>query len=143
MTHDAEIKYEFTSLEKGKRYYFRAYAKLSETVTTYSNIIGKAIPKIKVKTSNVVITGSTSAALEGEIEALGFDPITEHGFCWSVISSAPDFNSNRISLGSISETGEYSFSLNGLVTNQTYYFRAYAVENNIVYYGETMSFTLN
>lgn len=133
----------FSNLEIGKRYFARAYGKLSESVTIKSNIVNIVMPILKVKTISYTVTGSTSAILSGEIEQLGFNQVSDYGFCWSATTSTPDFNSNLISKGSASQVTEYQTSITNLLSGQKYYFRAYAVENNAVYYGETLSFTVN
>lgn len=133
----------FSTLEIGKRYIAWAYAKLSESVTIKSNIVNIIMPILRVKTISYTVTGSSSAILTGEIEQLGFNQVSDYGFCWSATTSNPDFNSNIISKGTISTPAYFYADFNNLVTGQTYYFRAYAVENNAVYYGETLSFTVN
>ena len=143
LKRDTVINAVVSNLTKGKKYYFKAFAKPTDTNIKYSNEKSITIPKLIIKTLSYSKTSITTATLSGEVDQLGFYQISDYGFCWSVTTSNPDFNSNIISKGTISTPAYFYADFNNIVLAQTYYFRAYAVENNAVYYGETLSFTLN
>lgn len=94
--------------------------------------------------SLVVTTGSASgidqsaATLNGQITASGSSDIIEHGFCYGTDPSC----SIKVPVGgSISEGSAYSYLINGLTANTTYYFMAYALNSEGSSSGSPISFT--
>lgn len=125
-----------------KEFRYRAFVVLNDTCTRYSPPVLFTIYLLDVETIGGIILSPGTVLLEGKINHRGPVPVTEYGFCWSYLTSNPNFNHNRISLGQNPEDGEYQTQLNGLVAGVTYFFRAYGVANGKVYYGATKSFTI-
>ena len=70
---------------------------------------------------------STSAVLNGEILTEGFPKYTERGFVYS-LSSMPTIDNTISKLtATITDSKKYSVTLTNLTQNQTYYVRAYAI----------------
>lgn len=127
-------------LEIGTQYYVRAYAK---------NSAGEALnPIVSFKTvstePSVKTTGSSevtaySALLSGEVLDDNGEPVTECGFVWLKGTSTPTTSSQKITLeGTL---GVISATLSGLEPDQTYTFRAYAINSKGTAYGNPMTFT--
>jgi hypothetical protein len=80
----------------------------------------------------------TTAISGGNIADDGGAPVIERGVCWSTqpeptIADQLTSNGNGI--------GNYTSNLTDLLTNTTYYVRAYASNISGTYYGNTVSFT--
>ena len=129
------------NLKPGVQYHYRPYAKVSETTIVYGNLISFIIPELVVLTVNNAQIVDNYAVLTGNITSLCIEPVIDYGHCWSVTTSNPNLNANRISLGNRSTTGMFYSSLTNLQPGLTYYYRAYAVYNNKVKYGQIYSFT--
>ncbi|MFZ4798352.1 MAG: hypothetical protein ACOYMA_12720, partial [Bacteroidia bacterium] len=72
---------------------------------------------------------------KGNIIDMEENGITDYGFCYAANNSFPTINDDRISLGKTNKTGEFSANLIGLQAFNVYHFRAYAISNNVVTYG--------
>lgn len=81
-----------------------------------------------------------SYKITGTLASLGDREILEHGICWSE-SEKPDMECSLMELGPPSSTGEFSATLSGLSASTTYYFRAFAVRDDITEYSEEKAFT--
>ena len=152
-TNTGEFSYNFTGLQEGKTYYFKAYMVLDgETVLgelrTFTTNGGDDDepdePEDPETTLPTVITDSVgdittdSALCGGEVTSDGGSPVTARGVCWSTAQN-PSINSKKTVDGS--GTGSYSSQITGLSSNTTYYYRAYATNINGTAYGEVESFT--
>jgi len=126
-----------SNLFEATNYYIRSYVKLDDNTVIYSNSTTINISALAVKTINYSVNGQV-AILQGEITQLGVEPITDHGFCWSTLTSNPSFNNELISLNGTNALGYFYSNLN-LTTNTTYYFRAYAIQGNEIKYGQIKS----
>lgn len=80
-----------------------------------------------------------SAILHGSMGYLGEVNLKEMGFVYSSQTQSPNVSSMKITVP-ISE-GTYSQTLTGLNPSTTYYVCTYAVEGNIIAYGNVISFT--
>lgn len=116
-------------------YFVRSYAKLNNSTVLYGNVQSVLIPDLTVTTDTYTTISSTSVSLQGSIISLGVVPLTNHGFCWSSVTSNPNINNNKIPLGATNNIGSFYTSLNSLQVGTTYYFRAYATDGNFVKYG--------
>jgi hypothetical protein len=83
------------------------------------------------------ITG-ISASSGGNITNDGGSPVFMRGVCWN-IATGPTIANSKTSDGS--GTGVFVSSLTGLLPVTTYYVRAYAINSNVVSYGNEISFT--
>jgi hypothetical protein len=128
------------NLEVGTYYYVRAYTR---------NSAGEALnPMVSFKTvstePSVITRGSSevtaySALLSGDVLDDNGESVTECGFVWLKGTSTPTTSSQKITLeGTL---GAISATLSGLEPDQTYTFRAYAINSKGTAYGNPMTFT--
>jgi uncharacterized protein (TIGR02145 family) len=80
----------------------------------------------------------TTAISGGNIADDGGAPVIERGVCWST-QPEPTIADQLTSNGN--SIGNYTSNLTDLLTNTTYYVRAYASNISGTYYGNTVSFT--
>ena len=95
--------------------------------------------KIKVKTEAITDIQHHSSKAEGIIIDIGEKGISEHGHCWSTTPN-PTIDGPRTQLGNTENTGSYISQLEELIPSTTYYVRAYAQFNDLVFYGEDLDF---
>ena len=121
-------------------YYVRAFA-TSTAGTAYGNVanfttLSLNIPTISTDTlSNI---SNHSAFAKATITDDGGSAITERGFCVST-SSMPTVNDTKIQVNASSLS--YNSTITSLLTNTTYYIRAYAVNAEGINYGNQQIFT--
>lgn len=139
---NAQFSDTFSKLVKGKTYFVQAYAKLADNIILYSDTISVTIPLLQIETLQSQITGGTSVQLSGNIAGLPYDAIAQHGFCWSNTTANPTYNSNRINLGIRLQIGNFEAPLLSIIPSQTYYYRAFAMYNNVVVYGDVKTFII-
>lgn len=122
-----------------KKYYFRAYA-IQEGNVVYGDIMSFNTQWIdaEVITLEASEVGLNSATLRAYVQKLGVPEFTEYGFCYSS-SSDPTINDTKIISNNISSL-YYTYNLEDLDYQTTYYARAYLKQENKVIYGETISF---
>ena len=131
------------SLSVRTHYFAKPYLKFLNQFIIYGSPIDIYIPELIISTSGYLVTGSTTATLRGSIDTLGVPAITDYGFCMATLNSNPNVNDTKYSLGTINQTGEFTKALTGLTQGVRYYFRAYAMEDSSIKYGEVMSFQTN
>jgi hypothetical protein len=93
-----------------------------------------------VLTTNPVqnLTGTT-ATLGGDISSVGSDDVYARGVCWS-FNSNPTLNDNS-SPADGSGLGSFSVNVTNLNENTSYNYRAYAINNYGIGYGNNITFT--
>lgn len=91
-----------------------------------------------VKTLDVINITRTSATCQGEVVDDGGVDITERGVCWGTEHN-PTITGNHES--DEEGIGTFSFEINELIADETYYVRAYAKNKVGIAYGEEKSFT--
>jgi uncharacterized protein (TIGR02145 family) len=129
-------------------YYVRAYA-TNSMGTAYGDAISfvtLAPPGVPVVTTGIIAdVTETSAIATGSLDDLGSgaSSVTQHGHCWSNITSTPTISDNVTTLGSRSTTGDFESPLTGLSANETYYVRAYATNGAGTGYGNSVPFSTN
>lgn len=138
---NSEAKYscEIKELELGKTYYARAYAisGLGTTYSTYSTAFTTA-PVLPVLTTQEVTDinyENERANFHGTIVSVGEPAYTECGFVYGT-SPNPTINDNKRAKNGMSGTGAFSAITVNLPTDQTFYVRAYAINEAGVAYGE-------
>jgi len=120
-------------------YYVRAYATNSVgtvygnqiTITTLANL-----PTII--TSQVIAISETTAIGGGNITSDGGAVVTARGACWS-ISQNPTVENAKTNDGT--GTGSFTSNITGLVSNTTYFLRAYATNSTGTAYGNQLTVT--
>jgi len=95
---------------------------------------------IKLETGEATSITTSTATLGGNIIDLGGATVEQFGHCWSTSSDATLNNSVK-DLGIARYTGNYTSSLTDLISDMTYYYKAFAVCGDEVTYGEEKSFT--
>jgi hypothetical protein len=85
--------------------------------------------------TSMVVTSITrfSAVCNGNVSANYGSLVTERGICWST-APTPSILTSRITAGT--GNGTFSCTVTGLSQNKRYYFRAYAINQAGVDYGE-------
>ena len=94
---------------------------------------------IELDTGQVTATSSVSIEMIGSIAGLDGGSVQEHGHCWSVDNSMPTIDNARKELGSRATNGAFVSQLTGLLPDQSYFIRAYAIYQGQAVYGETKS----
>ena len=128
-----------TGLNPGTTYYIRSYATNSAgTIYGEQVIVTTASTTLPTLSTNVLsaITFST-ATCGGNISNDGGAAITARGVCWSS-SSTPTITDIKTVDGNGS--GSFSSNINKLISNNTYYARAYATNSVGTSYGNVLSF---
>ena len=143
LSQNISLNSSFNNLLQERHYKFRLFAQLDSNTTLYSNVLSAYITDLHVSTHNNYITAD-SVIFSGAIDSLGVLDVTDHGHCWSYLTSNPTINNERISLGQTITDGVYLSSTTNLnnLSNITVYYRAYAIKESEIVYGEIKSFDL-
>lgn len=94
----------------------------------------------KVETIQVESVSLFTAKLQGHLSESGHSDNCSVGFCWSTIPNpilSPECNQTYAQ----PTNGYFSFEINGLIPNVTYYFRAFAKNEKVTAYGDQIIFT--
>ena len=129
-----------TDLTPSQNYFVRAYA-IQSGQYVYGNTVtfNTFSESAEVVTSAVTNIGADGAVLNAYVAAEGNPAYTERGFCYSTYVN-PTISNNKCVVGGIG-LGDYSFSLEHLSYETTYYVRAYVIQNGNPVYGNVVSFT--
>lgn len=130
-----------SNLSINTTYYVRAYATNSvgtgygayQVITTSAATMPSGIT-----TTAATSTTQSTASSGGHVSSDGGATISSRGICWSNTTSSPTTNNSSSNNGS--GTGTFTSSITGLLTNTTYYVRAYATNNVGTSYGSVISF---
>lgn len=127
-----------TGLNPGETYYFRAYATNSIGTAYSCQITFNTMVTVPIlTTAELSAITFSSASCGGNINLDGGTPVTARGICWST-SENPDIEDNKTTDGV--GTGNFTSNLSLLITNTTYYIRAYATNDTGTGYGNEISF---
>jgi|WetSurMetagenome_2_1015567.scaffolds.fasta_scaffold00166_13 uncharacterized protein (TIGR02145 family) len=129
-----------TQLTPNTKYYLKAYA-INKVGTGYSkevSFLSDPVSLAQLTTTDVTLITSISAVSGGNILTDGGAVITVRGVCWSK-EPDPTTDDNKTTDGS--GTGSFTSNLTGLITNTTYYLRAYAITSAGTSYGTLQAFT--
>ena len=139
---DTVQSFVIDNLIQDTSYYFRAFLNLDGNEILYSNEVSIVISDLDVLTGDYTVNGN-AVTIEGDILSLGVLPVTDHGHCWSYETNSPTLNDNVLSNGPNPQVGGYDNTIDLIPDNTvTYFYRAYAVKENQIVYGEIKSFTL-
>jgi uncharacterized protein (TIGR02145 family) len=123
-----------TGLMPCMTYHVRAFATNSAGIS-YSEDISFCTICISTDTAtNITINGATSG---GTITCNGSEDVTARGVCWSV-DSLPTVAGSHTTNGA--GNGHFSSSLTGLTPGNYYYYRAYLINNDGIFYGNQIRF---
>lgn len=141
MTYSVDV----AGLEEGTHYYVRAYA-INEIGQKFSS------NEVELTTLGAITSVSTlevtdvdpvagTARFCGCINVAGQPVYTEKGFVYNT-AGEPIVNDKTIKVSGNS-AGDYFYSCTELLSETTYYVRAYAIQSGKIHYGTTMSFNTN
>lgn len=130
-----------TNLQKGTKYYLRAYA-VNSAGTSYGSqdslttLTVLAVPTVTTTAMASVLVNSAKSG--GNVTFWGGVDVTAKGVCWNTTGSPTIADSKTVD-----GTGEGQFSsvLTGLKQSQHYFIRAYATNSTGTGYGNTLEFT--
>lgn len=91
-----------------------------------------------VSTLNISNISKYTASSGGNVSSQGSSSVTSRGVCWST-SSNPTISNSHTADGT--GLGSFTSSIASLLSNTTYYVRAYATNSSGTSYGNTISFT--
>ena len=122
-------------------YYVRAYATNNEGTAYGEAVSFEAVRELPVVTTlPVTDINETTAVLHGSVEVEGIPAYTERGFVYSTTFSNPTIEADDKVVASGNGIGEFEVALTGLATDVKYYVRAYAMNDDGISYGESVSF---
>ncbi|MCM1031190.1 MAG: DUF1566 domain-containing protein [Oscillibacter sp.] len=130
-------------LSLNQTYYVRVYA-INELGVVYSSseisfTTQTTLPEVSVQDVTDINVSDGTAVLHGTIISVGEPAYMERGFVYGTISNPTVENTKVVVTGS--GTGAFSASIAELSLNQTYYVRAYAMnETGVVYSSTEISF---
>lgn len=129
------------NLKASTTYYIRAYA-TNEMGTTYSSqqvvstIDGRPIVDQEVR---ILAKSSNSVTCYGSIKSNGGFNISSQGFCWSTHQNPTIYDQHTIESAKL---GEFSSIISNLALNTTYYFRAYATNQEGTSYSDQVAYEI-
>jgi len=97
----------------------------------------KRIPWVKTIEHDTTNITNTTAILEGEVKATGWEDVTERGVA---LGLTKDFTAPDLTFNSGNGEGIYQVTATGLTPDQIYYYKAYAVNKIGTRYGKEYSF---
>ena len=80
-----------------------------------------------------------TATANGKVIDIGQTTINDHGFCWDN-TGAPNVDGQKLALGKMGQTGNFSGKIPGLSPKTVYYLKAWVSSANGVAYGDLISF---
>jgi photosystem II stability/assembly factor-like uncharacterized protein len=125
------------NLSPGTRYYYRAYA-FNSTDTAYGNILEFTTKTIDISTSEANGITASSAVLGGTVNSEGGSTLLERGICYSTTPLPTVLN---IKSPSGTGLGSFQVSLQNLLPDTRYFYRAYAYNALDTAYGGHKEFT--
>ncbi len=130
-----------TNLSANQTYYARSYIVTSQGVF-YGNTISFTTLNLAAASTTQASNVSTSGAtLEGVAVADGGSPISERGFVYATTNQPVVGQGTKVVAGLGNGTGNFNAPVTSLSPNTTYYARAYIVNAQGMFYGNTISFT--
>ena len=128
-------------IEYDCNYYIRAYVKnihgvgYSEVVTTS---VESKMPTVETYEPSDIDKAHGVAVLHGGIIDIGAPQYTEVGFAYSEVYQEPTIYDNKIVVEDVNANGQFQVRVTDLSSDNTYYVRAYAINDNGVVYGNAV-----
>lgn len=138
---DSDFSKIISNLSHNTKYYAKTFA-INSAGTGFGNVITFQTENATIATISTLSAsniGTVTATCSGSITSNGNSPITEVGIIFYSNSTYLTNYGTRVK-ATLSQSGNYSVNLNGLHSNYSYYFAAYAVNNVGTKYGTTLSF---
>lgn len=129
-----------TNLQPNTTYYYRAYATNTDGGTGYGTKLSfttQAIPSVTTTASSNVTSSAATAG--GNVTSQGTSAVTQRGVVWST-SQNPTITTNSGITNDGNGTGIFISEITGLALSTTYYYRAYATNDQGTAYGAQSSF---
>jgi uncharacterized protein (TIGR02145 family) len=129
---------DFTGLKQNTEYCMKAYA-INSKGTSYgivTKFITSLLPTVTTTTASNIT--STGANLGGNVTSDGNATVTERGVVYATIQN-PTTANTKVAIGT--GTGSFNNNVSLLIPGTTYYFRAYAMNNQGTAYGSQQTFT--
>ncbi len=98
------------------------------------------VSKLLIRTNTPTQIRHNSCLGSGTIVDIGEDPVSQHGFCWSV-TSEPTLEDDTLLLGPHDKRGDFKAVITSLEPDTRYQIRAFASVEGQNFYGKTLSFT--
>ncbi len=95
---------------------------------------------IELAIDSVAPVNTTSATVNVAITKMESSTVSANGLCWNT-TGTPTAEDNPTTEPILSSTGNLQYSLSGLSEGTTYYVRAYAIDADLTYYSNEVSFT--
>lgn len=141
LNNESVYKVSVSGLSMGEKYYVRTYAINEAGVSYSSNEIEFTMVEqsVELTTNNVenidVISGT--AVFSATMSNVGKPRFSERGFKYGF---NPNPSADDITIKDSGNGTNYDATITGLAQNETYYVRAYAIQNEQLIYGNTVSF---
>ena len=137
ISEDGTITVSLEGFKDGTQYYMRPYIKENEYIAyaETSPFFIQPIPVVVTYAAEDIT--SESAVLSGEVER--GENIIERGFVWLNGQGTPTIDSYKLKVDGT--LGKFTASLSDLDANERYAYRAYAVNDQGVFYGDILTFT--
>lgn len=137
ISEDGTITVSLEGFKDGTQYYMRPYIKENEYIAyaETSPFFIQPIPVVVTYAAEDIT--SESAVLSGEVER--GENITERGFVWLNGQGTPTIDSYKLKVDGT--LGKFTASLSDLDANERYAYRAYAVNDQGVFYGDILTFS--
>lgn len=139
----ATFSYSVSGLTPGKKYYVRAFAVnsyagkvWSANEVTFTTI--ESYPQVRTDPATGLDLVNGTCTINGYVVQAGNPAYSEKGFCVSS-SGDPTIDSAKHPVSGTG-SGAFSYLMTNLDKNKTYRFRAYAIQNGRVLYGDVNSF---
>ena len=136
-----QFTHNLSEVGGGANFYFRAFATSGEE-TVYGESSIFSTPALDVATQTATIQSKSSVILNGVINSLGFESVTNHGFFWADDPAPQNFPENRKPLGATSDATTFNYTLTGLTPYEEYYFVAYARNASEIKFGSVEKFKM-
>jgi hypothetical protein len=133
------MKFKLKNKKNMKKYLLKVSVILLILISSCSKEDPDTLPTIMSK--EITEITETSAKSGGLVLSNGNDLIFERGICWSSSSLDPTINDSKTSNGK--GIGAFSSEIKNLLSNTTYYVRAYATNSVGTAYGGTNLFKTN
>jgi len=134
--------YTITGLSEGTQYYVRAWARTSDDSIVYGEektCMTMAHGRPVVYVTDVINIAEANVTVVSKMLVDGGLEISEYGFVYGTDEGVDAQNGEKVALDITCNA--VKTLIEGLVDNQTYYVKAYAIANNETFYSKEVSFT--